>query len=933
MPYRNFTPHSVASAGLERKKRNASSSSGSSAVSKIRRRVTSVFSRNKSPLPDEQATTTIEERSDIVSLDIPSSCSSVSSEPRVNSATYAITLPSGIQDDVSVVSNRGPSGHLREIVFSEEGKQAQLDGSSGQTSLNQGVRESSAVDQKHESGPVLAESSQTLAEKTPSSSPYPTVVHRPRKRPSLPPLKIQAGFSNTIGGHVGLQATPDTTNSSNPSNYQNSTSPVSQPSTAKTSLFSETTPQSAESRRSFRKLNFDDEASTEPKEDDVLTTIAEVRTPGTRTPPLQFPTQDSPCIAEPSLATAEKAAATKAFFELHYNHIFNNSRETCRTQRRLALERYLSCRSMSLDDRQRARHLWALAETDNLRQKRVLESRTMIRSKSKGISAAGYESVRILGKGSFGVVQLVREISSEACPPASGEGNTASEEPSTESRDELHGTSGEIPVNVKEVFAMKVIRKSDMLRNCQEGHLKAERDFLVAAKDSRWVVPLIASFQDRTNLYLVMEYMVGGDFLGLLLREDVLDEYVAKWYLAEMVLCIEETHRMRWIHRDVKPDNFLISTNGHLKISDFGLAFDGHWAHSQAYYKTHRYDLIEKLGINIEGDSQDQSEEHSSPSSSPSRIPKLLRNSSQKQRSTQPPPPRETIHQTILDQRNRHECRKFANSVVGTSQYMAPEVIRGENYDARCDWWSIGIILYECLYGCTPFFCENRNDTKLRILKHSTELKFPSGERWARPATPYKTLLDPPTWEAQDLIWKLLQGRHVRLGARKYVINDLRMQIPPLSRLSNRSPTRRNGTGHSNGGQAIGCHVFPNDAEDIKAHPFFTGIPWSNLHLQRPPFVPEVRPDQPITKYFEEEKDIIPSAEFETSSSESDEDEERQLLKPARRRVPKAEKKRPRDKILRDPEHAKVALQVRKRSAFLGYTYRRPRIPVRGDEE
>ncbi|KAI7250567.1 hypothetical protein KC335_g16991 [Hortaea werneckii] len=81
---------------------------------------------------------------------------------------------------------------------------------------------------------------------------------------------------------------------------------------------------------------------------------------------------------------------------------------------------------------------------------------------------------------------------------------------------------------LSDVFAMKVIRKSEMLRACQEGHLRAERDFLVGAEGSRWVVPLIASFQDNTNLYLVMEYMIGGDFLGLLLREDVLEEDVAK---------------------------------------------------------------------------------------------------------------------------------------------------------------------------------------------------------------------------------------------------------------------------------------------------------------------------------------------------------------------------------------------------------------------
>ena len=74
---------------------------------------------------------------------------------------------------------------------------------------------------------------------------------------------------------------------------------------------------------------------------------------------------------------------------------------------------------------------------------------------------------------------------------------------------------------------MKVIRKSEMLRDSQEAHLRAERDFLVRSEGSTWTVPLIKAFQDRSNLYLIMDYMVGGDFMGLLLREDVLDEDVA----------------------------------------------------------------------------------------------------------------------------------------------------------------------------------------------------------------------------------------------------------------------------------------------------------------------------------------------------------------------------------------------------------------------
>ena len=238
---------------------------------------------------------------------------------------------------------------------------------------------------------------------------------------------------------------------------------------------------------------------------------------------------------------------------------------------------------------------------------------------------------------------------------------------------------------------MKVIRKSDMLRNCQEGHLRAERDFLVASENSRWVVPLISSFQDSTNLYLVMEYMVGGDFLGLLFRKDILKEKHARWYIAEMILCVEEAHRLQWIHRDVKPDNFLISASGHLKISDFGLAFDGHWAHDQRYFKSHRQSLMEKLGIEVKGDSQDQEED--ALKEVKTNLADILTGRRGRHEKPQGDGPRE--HESILQWRNRHGKRKLAGSVVGTSQYMAPEVIRGDPYDGRCDWWSIGIILYE----------------------------------------------------------------------------------------------------------------------------------------------------------------------------------------------------------------------------------------------
>jgi serine/threonine protein kinase len=241
-------------------------------------------------------------------------------------------------------------------------------------------------------------------------------------------------------------------------------------------------------------------------------------------------------------------------------------------------------------------------------------------------------------------------------------------------------------------------------------------------------VPLIASFQDANNLYLIMDYMPGGDFLGLLIRDNILSEAVTKWYIAEMILCIEEAHRLRWIHRDIKPDNFLISASGHLKISDFGLAFDGHWSHDQSFYNNHRYSLLTKLGINVEGDAIDRKDGRTVAAAM--QLAHVVMGGKDKHEKKS-----SGSDEGILNWRNRNGNRTLARSVVGTSQYMAPEVVRGELYDARCDWWSVAVILYEvsgvvafnhtmilttiqCLYGHTPFLAEEggRAQTKLNII-------------------------------------------------------------------------------------------------------------------------------------------------------------------------------------------------------------------------
>jgi len=521
-----------------------------------------------------------------------------------------------------------------------------------------------------------------------------------------------------------------------------------------------------------------------------------------------------------------------------------------------------------------------LRETRNMKARRAREAR--------GISAAGFEVIRALGKGSFGTVVLVRE---------------KSESPLSDHRKPY----------ARNVYAMKVIHKSDMLRNAQEGHLRAERDFLVrsASENCNWIVPLNSCFQDVDNLYLVMEFEIGGDFLEYLLKTKygVVDEATTRWYLAEMILCVEEAHKLKWIHRDVKPDNFLISASGHLRISDFGLAFGGDWYHSQSYYVDHRYALIDILGIEVEGDALDRREAEAYASVLPSGA--------------------ERIRRTHLKP-SRFERRRFAKSVVGTSQYMAPEVIDAGQYDGRCDWWSIGIILHECLFGYTPFARDNREATKAAVLHHvmsGSRLDFPSATQ-------------PISDDAYDLVARLLRPKEERLCSTKYHHNDTNWTYRHTREAPPRGERERD---------PFGRHVYSNDAEDLKRHPFFLGIQWDYLNYMQPPFIPRA---SDWHKNFASEADILSDLPHEDRSAAikaidgmDTEDVGVQTRLGAegahsplgttemyRKPVAAKEKKRARDKLLRDATVAKIVMDVRKKGAFLGYTWKKPNTWSLGNE-
>jgi hypothetical protein len=204
-----------------------------------------------------------------------------------------------------------------------------------------------------------------------------------------------------------------------------------------------------------------------------------------------------------------------------------------------------------------------------------------------------------------------------------------------------------------------------------------------------------------------------------------------------------------------------------------------------------------------------------------------------------------------------------------------------------------------------------------------------------------------------DLIMRLLDEKEVRLSAKAYRENDCVMQKTAL------------GSRHARNFNYTGKIAYHDDAKEIKDHPFFRHIQWGTVHLTRPPFIPRVHGNQPIAKYFDDEADIMSHSDHLDSSScmsvlndasavgapsnvlpqpspsamNLDGEKGKERLAPdlapkvPGRRKRNKEKRRPRDKLLRDPKVSKTVLEIRKQGAFIGYTYRRPRFTLADLEE
>lgn len=276
----------------------------------------------------------------------------------------------------------------------------------------------------------------------------------------------------------------------------------------------------------------------------------------------------------------------------------------------------------SLPSEQKAEIQKQMREREKLRLQKMREKLTIF----------DYKHIKIIGKGAFGEVHVCKHI------------------------------------KTGEIVAIKKIKKELLLRKNQLKHTKDEQYFL-SKINSQWIVNLKCSFQEGDYLFLIMEYLPGGDLMNLLMKVETLKEDQAKFYLCEMIMAIESIHKMNCIHRDIKPDNILIDKDGHIKISDFGLA---------------------KIPDNYFN--EDLITVNKASSKSTSNKPKHMR----------------------------------TYSCVGTAYYVAPEVLTKQQYSKDIDWWSLGVIFYEMLVGYAPFFAVDTNEVCNRVLHYDKYLVFPS---------------------------------------------------------------------------------------------------------------------------------------------------------------------------------------------------------------
>ena len=374
--------------------------------------------------------------------------------------------------------------------------------------------------------------------------------------------------------------------------------------------------------------------------------------------------------------TAEKAKISKSIIEKKYNKLITRQKNHKKIW--VEIDKYFSTITTLTDSEKNDIKLMALEKENQI-----------LKLFRKKISINDFEIIKPIGKGGFGEVNICRNKEN------------------------------------KKIYAMKRMTFEQLKYKNGLLNFLAEKDILSINNNNVWMTQLRFSFIDNQYLYLIMDYCPGGDLMSYLINRDTLEETEARFYIAEIILCVDSLHKMNCIHRDLKPDNILIGKDGHIKLSDFGLSFI-----SREKLFPFTENKTEKIipGLFFRKTSAEEDEKNI-------EIKNSINDSNKSIKSAK-------SFQNII-----------AYSGVGSPDYMAPELILNENnkgYGGEIDWWSVGAIFYEMLVGIPPFLSDTPQATCEKIVHYQKYLKIPDQIKISN--------------EAEKLIFGFLTEPKKRLG-------------------------------------------------------------------------------------------------------------------------------------------------------------------------
>ncbi|XP_057531712.1 serine/threonine-protein kinase D6PKL1 [Amaranthus tricolor] len=322
-------------------------------------------------------------------------------------------------------------------------------------------------------------------------------------------------------------------------------------------------------------------------------------------------------------------------------------------------------------------------------------------------------------------------------------------------------------------FAMKVMDKASLAARKKLNRAQTEREILQLL-DHPFLPTLYTHFETDRFSCLVMEYCPGGDLHTLRQRQPGkhFSEYAARFYAAEVLLALEYLHMLGVIYRDLKPENVLVRDDGHIMLSDFDLSL--RCTVSPTLIKN-SFDSGPPNAFCVQPACIEPTAVCIQPACFlPGIFPK------KNKKKNRPPKNEPGIPSSTLPELVAEPTQARSMSFVGTHEYLAPEIIKGEGHGSAVDWWTFGIFLHELLYGKTPFKGSGNRATLFNVV--GQQLKFPES-----PATSYAS---------RDLIRGLLvKEPQNRLGVKR-------------------------------------------GATEIKQHPFFEGVNWALIRCSTPPEIP-----------------------------------------------------------------------------------------------